>query len=419
MTSGKLEPTECDLVIAGAGLVGATLACYLSQKQPDLRIVLLDAAPAPATYSGEQFDPRVVALSPGSQELLEYLNVWPKISAMRACPYRAMQVWDGEGTGSIQFNSEQLHQPVLGHIVENSVAVAALHQRLQEELAATGVRCKFGHRLQNFAVPDAATSREPVTVELDNGETLHTRLLVAADGATSTIRAMAGFRTRAWDYGHSAIVTTVRTERSHEFTAWQRFQTSGPLAFLPLQVSPTGAAKSTAESCYSSIVWSIVTEEADELMALDDESFCQRLGNAFEHRLGRVLHADQRHAIPLQQRHAVRYWQPRVALVGDAAHSLHPLAGQGVNLGLRDAKVLGEEILRACQRKVFLGDCSILKRYERRRQVHNMAAMATMESFKRLFAAEAPGVRWLRNAGMTFVNEQAWLKKRLAAIATE
>jgi 2-octaprenylphenol hydroxylase len=413
------QADDCDLLIVGAGLVGATLACYLCQQQPDLRVTLLDASSEPEAYSGDDFDPRVVALSPGSQRLLDQLGVWSKILAARACPYREMQVWDAEGTASINFTSEQLHLPALGHIVENSVAVRALHQRLREQEASGKLRCLLDKRLTQLHVPQADGL---VQVELESGERLNARLLIAADGATSAIRDMAGFETREWDYGQAAIVTTVRTAESHEFTAWQRFQTSGPLAFLPLQANVPGAAgaeEKTNDSCYSSIVWSIIAERAETLMQLDDAAFCDELGKAFEHRLGSVVHTGKRHCLPLQQRHAVRYWQPGIALVGDAAHSLHPLAGQGVNLGLRDAQVLGEEIMRACRRKIPLNDTSVLRRYERRRQGHNLAAMATMEMFKRLFAAETPALRWLRNAGMSFVDRQAWLKKRLAALAIQ
>jgi 2-octaprenylphenol hydroxylase len=405
--------TNCDIVIIGAGLVGSTLACFLAQNRPDLHIILVDAAHTPAICQGETFDPRVVALSPGSQDLLEKLGAWRAMTEARACAYRRMHVWDAEGTANITFTSDDLHVPALGHIVENSVAVKALHECLEH---CSGVHRLFGRRLDNLhelEVEHAAGER--VIVELDDGETLTADLLIAADGATSKVRGLVGFQTREWDYGQSAIVTTVRTERSHGFTAWQRFETSGPVAFLPLQVEPV----EPSESCYASIVWSLVTPEAESVMAMDDDAFCRALGAAFEHRLGAVQWADKRVCVPLRQRHAARYWQPGIALVGDAAHSLHPLAGQGVNLGLRDARVLGEEIVRACERSVPLSDLSILKRYERRRQGHNLSAMATMETFKRLFAAEAPTVRWLRNAGMAFVNEQSWLKKQIAKFAIE
>lgn len=403
----KPSVTDCDLLIVGAGLVGATLACYLGQQQPDLRIILLDAVPAPERYGDDEFDSRVVALSPMSQALLTELGAWPTIAAERACPYRNMHVWDAEGTASVSFSSDDLHLPALGHIVENSLAVNAVHQRLA---ACAGVTCALGKRLTALTLPDAQTSK--VRIAVDSGEKFSASLLIAADGATSHVRDLAGMGTREWDYGHTAIVTTVRTADSHQYTAWQRFQTSGPLAFLPLQTAD-------GDTSHSSIVWSIVSDQAEALMQLDDAEFCRELGKAFEHRLGEVLSTAKRFSVPLQQRHAINYWREGVVLVGDAAHSLHPLAGQGVNLGLRDAQVLAEEILRACRRSVPLADHSIAKRYERRRQGHNLAAMATMEAFKRIFAAEEPALRWLRNTGMAFVDRQAWLKNRLAALAIE
>lgn len=419
-SSNAVTGQEFDLLIVGAGLVGATVACGLAQERPELRIALLDAAHTPESFvSGDNptsFDPRVVALSPGSQALLEQIDAWRRMAAVRMCPYQAMHVWDAEGTASITFSSDDLHLPALGHIVENSVAVGALHQQLGE---CPNVTCLFGKRLVHLLAPEEGHVG-PVIVQLEDGETHSASLLVAADGATSKVRDLAGFRTREWNYGHSAIVTTVRTRESHEFTAWQRFQTSGPLAFLPLcETTPATAAPESANGHYSSIVWSVVSEEAERLMQLDDENFCSALSNAFEQRLGPVEWADERICVPLRQRHATHYWKPSIVLVGDAAHSLHPLAGQGVNLGLRDARVLVEEISRACRRQVSLSDHSILKRYERRRQAHNLAAMATMEGFKRLFGAEEPVVRWLRNTGMAFVNEQSWLKKQLAALAIE
>lgn len=411
------ESANCDLLIVGAGVVGATLACYLAQERRDLRITLLDATPTPGAFNAETFDPRVLALSPGSQNLFETIGVWQSLLSERACPYNAMHVWDAEGTASVTFTSDQLHLPALGHIVENSVIVRALHERLR---ILGNVKLVLGQRLVELRKPPEGSLGAQVIAELENGETLTARLLIAADGATSKVRELADFRTRAWAYGQAAIVTTVRTEQSHGFTAWQRFQSTGPLAFLPLRASASSvAANNAGEDCYSSIVWSLVTDEAERVMALGDEQFCRALEAAFEYRLGRVTWADARVCVPLHQRHATRYWQPGIVLVGDAAHSLHPLAGQGVNLGLRDARILAEEILRARQRQVSLGDFSILKRYERRRQGHNLAAMSTMEVFKRLFAAEDPAIRWVRNAGMAFVDGQAWLKKRLASLAIE
>lgn len=209
------------------------------------------------------------------------------------------------------------------------------------------------------------------------------------------MRRLAGCETREWDYLHHAIVTSVRCTEPNQQTAWQRFTDDGPLAFLPLQKE--------GDSHWCSIVWSVTEAEAQRLMALDEAAFRQALGRAFEYRLGEVLEADPRLCIPLRQRHAKRYVQPGLALIGDAAHTIHPLAGQGVNLGLLDAAVLAEVLLGASTRGAQLGDPRVLSRFERRRMPHNLAMMAAMEGFERLFQANPLPLRWLRNAGLKSV----------------
>ena len=211
------------------------------------------------------------------------------------------------------------------------------------------------------------------------------------------MRRLAGCATREWDYLHHATVTSVRCERPHQATAWQRFTDDGPLAFLPL------ARQGDEHWC--SIVWSTVPAEAERLMALDDEAFRHELGKAFEWRLGQDTAVDPRICIPLRQRHAKRYVESGLALIGDAAHSIHPLAGQGVNLGFLDAAVLAEVLLHALQRGEQANDVRVLSRYERRRMPHNLAMMAAMEGFERLFQADPLPLRLLRNSGLNWVDE--------------
>jgi 2-octaprenylphenol hydroxylase len=244
-----------------------------------------------------------------------------------------------------------------------------------------------------------------VAVELEGGESLQADLLVAADGALSRVRELMDFATREWDYGHSALVASVETERPHEATAWQRFLPSGPLAFLPL---PGEEGRH-----FCSIVWSIRQELVDDLLAASDQEFCARLEQAFERRLGGVLGVSRRFAFPLRQRHAIDYVQPGVALVADAAHTIHPLAGQGINLGLQDVAVLAEEILAATARGANPGRLDVLRRYQRRRKGENLAMMAAMDGFKRLFEQQALPVRWLRNVGMRGVGRLTPVKQRL------
>jgi 2-polyprenylphenol 6-hydroxylase len=398
----QLTTREFDLVIVGAGLVGAALACAIAQAEAaqDLRIAVIEAGSDLPHYSGEQFDPRVVALTHKSQQLFTDIGCWDAIAAARVCAYRTMKVWDGEGTAAIDFDCAEVQQNHLGHIVENSLIVKQLRTRMAQH--------RNIHIIQPVSVVQVipAQAEYPrVRIQLSNGDEISTALLIAADGAHSKVRELAEFTTREWDYGQQAIITTVRTELPHEFTAWQRFMCTGPLAFLPLQNN--GAAN----AC--SIVWSADDELAEELMALDNATFCARLTTAFEARLGAVIACDKRFAIPLRQRHATTYIQPGIALVGDAAHNIHPLAGQGVNIGLQDVMVLAQEIERALERKIPLADYSILRRYQRQRLAGNLGMMTTMEGFKHLFGSRSLAVTWLRNSGMHQLNSQSAIKKMI------
>lgn len=402
-----------DLIIVGGGMVGATLAVQLgmSSNARNLNIAVIEAGVAPPSFDGDKFDPRVVALSKTSQQLLCDLGVWSGVAQKRACPYMAMDVWDAEGTGNIQFHAHDIHADNLGYIVENSNLVNVLRARLAD-LPKVQL---FDHCKVEAATAPQSDERVALTVRQEGTQlVLCAPLVVAADGARSKIRDWAGLETREWDYGHSAIVTTVVTEQSHQHTCWQRFTSTGPIAFLPLQLA---AQYDPRDSQHCSLVWSAENTLAEHLTTLDDSGFCEALSRAFESRLGAVLHADKRFCIPLRQRHAKRYFKPGFVLLGDAAHTIHPLAGQGVNLGFYDVMALAAEIERACAREIPLSDASIMRRYQRQRQGHNLSAMLSMEGFKRLFEAQPPAIRWLRNTGMSFVNHQLFLKKQLSKIA--
>ncbi len=378
---------QADLIIVGAGMVGSTLA--LALEGSGLDILVLDASPLEAADFDPQggFEPRVSALSAASQRIFERLGAWPGMSARRVSPYTDMHVWDGSGTGQIHFSAETVHAEVLGHIVENRVVQDALLETMQRR---GGQRLLGAARLERL-------ERTPQgwQLTLDDGRQLNAPLLVAADGANSAVRRLARCETREWDYLHQAIVTSVRCSEPHQRTAWQRFTDDGPLAFLPLERD--------GDQHWCSIVWSVTELEARRLMALDDAAFRAALGRAFEQRLGEVEEVDPRLCIPLRQRHAKRYVQPGLALIGDAAHTIHPLAGQGVNLGLLDAAVLAEVIESAMARGERPEDVRVLSRFERRRMPHNLAMMAAMEGFERLFQADPLPLRWLRNTGLKAV----------------
>lgn len=379
-----------DVAIVGAGMVGQALAATLAAASSGLRIALVDPAlargvelPESSQTDVDQWDLRVSALTARSQSMLEACGAWQYLRPARCKPYRHMTVWDADGTGQVEFDCTDLHAPCLGHIVENRETLAALDTVVREQTDIQRIS-------QPVNAIDNQTPDGYTPVLLADGTGLEAKLVVGADGAHSRVRQWAGIATREWNYDHHAIVATVKTEHSMQQTAWQRFRPQGPLALLPLAGSDQLA----------SIVWSTVPEEAEQLMQLDDDGFCKALTAAFEGRVGAIEAVSERQSIPLRQRHAKHYSLPGVVLVGDAAHTIHPLAGQGVNLGFKDVEVLAEEILAAHKRGVSPGHELVLARYQRRRQADNLTTMAAMEGFKRLFAAEAPAIRLLRNIGL-------------------
>ncbi len=404
--------SDYDIVIVGAGITGATMALALADS--GLRIAVVDSKPlqdrieTPAAAMAD-YDARVSAMTAASQRLLTQLGAWQLMPAERVCAYSRMHVHERDGTGSIDFAARDIHAPELGHIVENSVLTGALHDRLRQLASAP----EGDTRLTVLAPATLQTcqpdSEHGAQLTLNDGQSLSAGLLIAADGANSPMRQLAGFDTREWDYEHHAIVTTIKTRDPHQFTARQCFMDEGVLAFLPL-ASAEGAGD--AEQ-YCSIVWSLVPDKAAELMAMDDDAFCLALSQVSEHWLGPVVGCAQRYSFPLRQRHARQYYRDAVVLIGDAAHSIHPLAGQGANLGLLDVQVLAEELLRACKTGRSLADPLVLRRYQRRRKPHNLAMMAMMEGFKRLYAEQPLAVRWLRNTGMRAVDQWPLLKNRL------
>ncbi len=420
MTQSNQPPENVDILIVGAGIIGATLALALSGTGRSVLVVdagaALEHARDPLSSSREAvhgFDLRVSALTAASQQLFQGLGVWQEMLGQRVCPFRHMTVWDAEGTGRIEFDAQEVHQPALGHIVENSVILSAILQRLS---TSANVEVRFGTRIQALtrqgdqhtvtlvgSLEQASTASASYAVSAD--------LVVGADGANSVIRRMTGIPTREWDYQHHALVATVETEKPHGFVARQRFLDSGPLAFLPLQTEATDGER------YCSIVWSMVPEMADRVRQLDDETFCSTLAEQFEHQLGRVTAVSRRVTFPLRQRHAKFYVKPGIALVGDAAHTIHPLAGQGANIGLLDVAVLVDELLRAIELGIPAGNEVVLKRYQRRRLGPNLAMMGVMEGFKRLFAQNDIGVRWARNAGMKWLNQIPFVKNEIISQA--
>lgn len=394
---------QFDIVIVGGGAVGSAVASLLGQitktvkgTSQQLKIALIESH-MPSQFDASQVDPRVAALTEKTRLLFEQIGIWHRVVDKRACAYRAMNVWDAEGTGRIAFDCQQVQQQNLGHIVENSALVSTLIEHVEQQ---SNIELFCPANIVDYQLrPDA------IGLTLDNHMELSAQLVIAADGANSAVREHFQFTTKQWDYGQHAIVTTITTEKPNQHTAWQRFMPTGPLAFLPLD--------DIGDAHCCSIVWSQDTAEAKRLMTLTNAEFCQQLSRASEYCLGEVLNIQKRHLIPLRQSHAIDYVMPRVALVGDAAHSIHPLAGQGANLGFSDAQVLAEEIAKAFARDLDLGDISVLKPYQRRRKPENLATMAAMEGFKRLFGSQNSTMRLLRNYGLSAINGMDSVKNKL------
>jgi 2-octaprenylphenol hydroxylase len=414
---------KVDITVVGGGIAGAALGLALAKKTRwNLALVdsvgplnLSDRSMSNSVIDSRVIDgrgidsrvinSRVVALNEASIQWLKDLDIWPSIEGPRACAYRQMRVWDGEGTGEVCFDAAAIHESQLGVIVENNHLINQLWLGLQ----ATGrVQTLIGDGVTNIAFKQGQ-SKSRCELLLASGARLQTQLTIAADGAESAVRKASGIAHSSVDYGHHALIATVQVRQPHNGCALQRFSTQGPLAFLPLA--------SQGDKHFCAIVWSQTHDQAQALQAMDDETFKRALARAIEWSGGDIPAVYHRAAIALKERHAESYFQQGVALIGDAAHTLHPLAGQGVNLGLADAKALFEELQRAETRGLSLSEPSILARYQRERRAHNSATIKAMRVFKTLFEQQNPWITLLRNEGMRAFNASGWLKQQAIKVA--
>jgi len=395
-----MTENKFDIIIVGAGMVGSLLAALL--KDSGLSILMLERAPVQAPSPDAPFEPRVSALTRASENLLRHVGAWPAVENCRCCAYTSMTVWDADGSGRVEFAAREIGESHLGVLVENRLLQAAL---TDAALKADNVSLRCPAQLTHLE-----RLLQGWQLTLADGEMLQATLVIGADGAQSAVRSMAGLDTRTTDYHQRAIVTTVRTQQPHQFTAWQRFSPTGPLAFLPLLTA-------TGDDHYCSIVWSQDEREAQRLLALDDDAFRREIGLAFESALGEIESVDPRYSFPLRAAHAADYVREGLALVGDAAHAIHPLAGQGVNLGLLDAAVLAEEIRRAMKRNIAWWNEGTLSRYARRRRAHNTLILNSMTGFRKLFASHNPLLVVARNLGMRATNRLLPVKQELARVA--
>jgi 2-octaprenyl-3-methyl-6-methoxy-1,4-benzoquinol hydroxylase len=357
---------QFDVCVVGAGVVGGAAALALAKD--GFRVALVEAH-EPAPWRSDEPDLRVYAFAPDNSSFLAELGIWDSIRSARAQPYRKMRVWDAAGGSELQFSAEQIGREALGHIVEHGLLVDRLWQAIARE---PGIARHCPDKLAQIEQDEKSA-----TVTLTSGVRLRASLVLGADGAASKVRDAVGLPASAYDYGQRGLVAYVRTQLPHEDTAWQRFLATGPLAFLP------------CSDGRSSIVWTVPDAEAERLLALEDEAFCRELTRAFDARLGEVSGVSRRLAFPLRRQLAGEYVSGRVALVGDAAHSVHPLAGQGVNLGLRDVVALRAVLRASTAAQRDIAAPQRLERWSRERRSENAIAAYSFEMINRLFSNDA------------------------------
>lgn len=391
-----------DIIINGGGMVGLAMAASLAES--DLKILLIekqnllellpDDLLKEQTIENQDFDVRVSAISPGNREFLSKLNAWQNIPTQRQTNYQKMKVWDGDGTGKIEFSAAEIAQPDLGVIVENRLLQAALLKTIQ---AYGNIQCCFGSELQQLE-----TFEDYITLQLSDGSEVSSQLLIGADGANSLVREILSIESKQTPYSQVAFVANVTTELPHQNTAWQRFTPFGPVAFLPL-----------VNEHLCSVVWSLDQDKANSIEQLSGDEFAAKLQQAFESRLGQVKAVSRHFGFPLIKRHSQSYLADRVALVGDAAHTIHPLAGQGVNLGFQDVACLSKLIMSLQTQQRDFGLKQNLRPFERERKTENLIMQNAMSGFKHLFANQTMPVTLLRNFAMSTLNNLPMAKEMI------
>lgn len=381
-----------DIVIVGAGVVGLTTALALA-KTTSLSIALLDSAEKIPDWHQENYDLRVSALTLASQKLLHKLDVWEAIANKRVAPYKKMFVWDEQQHIPLDFDCQLIFTKQLGWIVEDSLLRAELLQIIKQQ-----------QNIQLFSsvkLTSLVNDGNGITLTSPNN-TWHAQLVIAADGANSWVRQHAGISISEKNYFQHALVTNVETEYPHNSIAYQRFLSDGPLAFLPL---------ASANQC--SIVWTISDSKATQLLNLDEENFKSQLQEAFEFKLGKVIKISERKILPLVSRHAHHYVQDNLALVGDAVHTIHPLAGQGLNLGLQDIACLVDTIKDAINNGRNFASRATLRRYERARKTENAMMLRVVDNMQRIFNREIPNclLQGIVDRGLELTSNVNFLKK--------
>lgn len=418
---------EVDFLIVGAGPVGSALALSLSAISKEISVVLIDQNPEqPADFyqsSESPFDTKVFAINSGSRQLLDKLDVWADLVSPRCCAYKRMHVWDSEGTGSVTFSADEFNHNLysrlgleiteskaveeLGFIAEARVVQSALDRKIS---STNNIQICRPARIEHVEWPDEPVQNDNqnknlTLIKLDTGECFATGLLCAADGARSSLRQLAAIETLEENCEQKALVANVQLSQLHENCAWQIFRPTGPLAFLPL-------LSETQRDC--SIVWSMDTTEAERVEGLDEAEFLIELERAVESRFGALKLTSKRLSFPLWQRHALDYGVPGMVLVGDSAHSIHPLAGLGANLGFQDVACLSRELNRAFKRNIPFNHQAVISRYQRQRRLDNELTLKAMMFFKTSFADQGMLLNSVRNLGLRFFSEAKPIKNLVA-----
>lgn len=379
-----------DIVIIGGGIVGLAAACLLAKA--GFSVIIIEGGKPPENLHLNEYDLRVSAITKFSQKILQHLETWDEILSLRATPFRSIIATNTHSGNQIRFDSTDVAETELGFIIENSILRTVLWKKLNSFQNA-----KIITQVKLTAIKQHANNIELI---LDNHSSIFSKLLIGADGAKSQVRQLANIALTEKNYHQSAIVATIKTSLPHHEIARQRFLEGGPLAFLPL---------SQPDLC--SIVWSIPPEQASMLCNLSVDEFNQTLAKSFNYELGRTELQSERAAFPLIMRHANSYVTTRIALIGDAAHTLHPLAGQGLNLGLQDASALIEILVTTAQKNRDIGHLSNLRKYERSQKSHNAQMISLVGGFNWVFNQSPP---WLKNWlpwGMNFFDQIPFLKQ--------
>jgi len=378
--------SQFKIIIVGAGITGLTLAALLAKgRHADvLGITVIDAAKRPQFFPEENVSLRVSAIANGSAELLDSVAAWSIIKQARVSPYESMRVWDEsdapDGDATLRFDAAEFAVPQLGYIVENVLIQDALLKVLDE----CDVSLQFETKIESLPEAD---------------------LVIGADGARSYVRELAGIKTNQWPYEQTAVVTHLRTEVDHNATARQRFLRDGPLGMLPLSDGRI------------SVVWSTTPDIAQQALGASDEELGRMLTDASDGVMGKLTVAGPKGAFPLCAQHAEDYVQQGIALVGDAAHAIHPLAGQGANLGLQDTAELARVIDAAIDGGLYPGDRRVLRRYERSRKGANLTMMHFMTGLNRLFTTDSKVLGEIRLAGMRLFNRSGPVRERAVKVA--